>query len=102
VSMSRSMLTALLVLVCLAISGLVAFSDFNSNAYRRTQKSANADWFMPAEADGIVNDLSNIVSHIRRHTLTPAVSECWQELKRKTFYSKEDSRIYKLHGVFRI
>jgi hypothetical protein len=98
--MLRGILTALVVLVWLAVTG--SLLDFDSNADRGTPKTANADLVMPAEVDEILNDLRNIVAHIERHPLTLAVSVPGSELKQKTFYSKEDSRIYKLHGVFRI
>jgi hypothetical protein len=99
--MSRGLLTTLLVLIWLGLSGLEDFSDIGLNGYGQLHRSPTAVLVGTEEATEI-NEIRNIALHIERRPLASAASVSWQYLKPESRYSKEDSRIYKLHSVFRI
>jgi len=103
--MFRGVLAASLVFVWLALSGLEHLSDIDFSSYRQTRKTAKADLVVPGEANEIADGVKLIASKIQSHppsTFHPSTCASLQCLRKENIFSKERSKIYKLHGIFLI
>lgn len=100
--MSRGVLAASLVLVWLALSGLEHLSDIKVSDYCHAQRTAKADLATPGEtnADDDLRLLPSQIESSRPCYPTVFLSLPW--FRKEIVYSKEDSKIYKLHGVLLI
>lgn len=103
--MSRGILTASLVVVWLALSGFEHSLDLDFACYGQAHRNTQACLATPIEPNEIADDIKAIASKVPSWpawTFHPSVLIPWEWFNQGSIFSKKDSKIYKLHGLFLI